>query len=203
MLLAALGSIVEKLAPEEKSVTRGVLVAVALIGFGLATWGAIRQDQSVKKQQADTAAAEAATAQREKQLFDQLRASLNAENVEAKLGVIEQDLQQLLPKPPAIRMENPKGLSPVQSAGPAEQYFVQIAADTSQARLQPYVEKLRKKFNITDDFVGIVRIPNSSAPYRLAFGQHLNKPDADKYAQLANSLNLSPPGQSAMVERQP
>lgn len=190
LLFAAVGSIVEKLAPEHRRGTRATLITIAIVGFVVTAIAAYRQELDSRKQKEATDTANKQIGQ----LMDPNQGFLR--EFYTHLARIEDQLHNLSPQHGAVTATVP-------SAVGAEQYFVQIAADRSREPLEPYVGKLQRKFNLTGDFVGIVDIPSSTYPFRLAFGQHLDKATAMKYAGIANNLNLPPPGQTASVQQQP
>lgn len=191
LLLAATATIVEKLAPEHNRSARTVLVLVAIAGFGVTAFASFRQDRQNAKQQ---------------QTVDGLNKQIGAlvdpdhgavKDINDRLSEIARDVDSLLPKP-ALQTH---GVAAAPAGG--DQYFVQVAADTSKDRLDPYAMKIQRTYNVSADFAAVITVHGSKMPYRLTFGQHLDKATAQKYAEVASSLGLPPGGQSAQVVAQP
>lgn len=193
LFIAAASTIVEKLAPEDRRGTRAVLVLFALVGFGVTAWVTILQnrDDSDQKQQIGT-------------LMDNSGSSLT-KDLDSKLDQIDADLRAMAPTGEARRTIVPlqTAPSPSQSAQNAQQYFVQIAADTTPENLNVFAARLQRTYNVSSDFAGVVNVHSGAVPYRLAFGEHLDNATAEKYKTIANKLGLPPPGQFASVQPQP
>ena len=190
LLVAAVGTIVEKLAPEHRRGTRAVLVLLAIAGFGVTACGAIlqEQDDSTQKQQIGTLM-EAAQASQTKEL-------------DARLDQIDSDLRAMAPPREELHRYTPPAPAPPPPPA-AQEYFVQIAADSSAERLDTYAARLQRTYHVSASFAGVVEMRSGSNRFRLAFGQHLDKATAQKYVGIANSLGLPPSGQSASIQPQP
>jgi hypothetical protein len=181
LFFAAAGTIVEKLAPPHRRITRSILVVIAVVGFLITAYASWLQESANRKVEAQIG-----------QLIDPNGGVLS--DVAAKLARIDAEVRTIAPAHTAQTPEAP--------APPKDEYFVQIEASSSAESLESDMRRIQKTYNLSSDFVGIVNIPGPF-PYKLAFGQHLDKLTAEKYASVANNLNLAPQGQSAYVRVQP
>lgn len=193
LFVAAASTIVEKLAPEERRGTRIVLILFALVGFGVTAWGTILQnrDDDDQKQQIGI-------------LMDNTGTPLT-KDLDSRLDQIDADLHAMAPAGGAHRTVVPTQTtpSPSQAAQNAQEYFVQIASDKTPDNLNVFASRLQRTYDVSSDFAGVVNTHSGPDPYRLAFGEHLDKATAEKYKSIANKLGLPPPGQSASVQLQP
>lgn len=82
-------------------------------------------------------------------------------------------------------------------------YYVQIAADTSKAGLQPFLDAIQNQFPGAKDS-GLVSIrarpSKKSNAYILAFGNGLDLAAAEVFERLADNLRFPPTGQYARIE---
>jgi hypothetical protein len=220
LFCSAAGTLIEKIAPGHRRDIRGSLVVVAMIGFAIAMVGTVQQSQEnlAQKQQIGPLVEAAQTT-----------APSPTQDVNARLDQIQAELQAI--KSRGVNAPNPAAAQPTQdanarldqiqaalqamqasdgsnrdaaSAEPApEQYYVQLASDASPEVLSAYGARLRRLYNLSDGFTGLVDKHDGANRYRLAFGQHLDKETAQRYLRIANNLGLSPTGQLASIELQP
>lgn len=187
LFCAAAGAIVEKLAPEHRRGTRAALVILAVIGFVVTAIGAIRQDADDRAQK--------------QQIGSLMEAPQGTEepvdkDLDARLDQIQAELSATKPAAVSKRM----AMAP---SKPAQEYFVQIDSDASPETLRTYADRLQRVYNVSGGFAGVVETHTGANRYRLAFGQHLDKATAQRYARIADSLSLCPPGHVATIEPQP
>lgn len=84
-------------------------------------------------------------------------------------------------------------------------YYVRVAADTSRARLEPYLRNLEAAFKGSHSSAMVsIREPKSgSKNYELVFGQGLEMAAAEIFHRLATSHRLPPPGDIAWMLPEP
>ena len=84
-------------------------------------------------------------------------------------------------------------------------YYVRISADTSPARLQPYLAKVDAQFKgAQSSGLVLIRPPKpGSQNYELVFGSGLDVAAAAVFKELADSHHFPPAGQFAVIEPEP
>ena len=84
-------------------------------------------------------------------------------------------------------------------------YYVQIAADTSRARLEGYLSRIESQFaGARSSSLVSVRNPRpGSSNYLLVFGTGLDLTAAEVFQRLANNHHFPPDSQIATIEPEP
>jgi hypothetical protein len=189
LFCSAAGSLIEKVAPAHRRGVRGALIILAIVGFIVAAVGTVQQSEEnrAQKQQIGPLMEAAQTTQ-----------DPSSQDIDERLDQIQAELRVNAPT------GSDKRRVATASSKPAEHYFVQIDSDASPEALRTYADRLQRVYNVSGNFAGVVETRSGSASrYRLAFGQHLDRATAQRYARIADSLSLCPPGHVATIEPQP
>src|SRR5882724_7692962 len=119
LFLAAVASIIEKVAPKDAKRAKGMLVVLIILGLFVAAYNIFKQNNENHQQQDEIVKRDASIG-----TLIEVRVP---PDLDSRLTKVEELLTQRLAKNPAA--------PPPLSSAPASKYFVQIAVDTSHERL--------------------------------------------------------------------
>ncbi|MFZ1546729.1 MAG: hypothetical protein WAT12_06465, partial [Candidatus Nitrotoga sp.] len=157
-----------------------LLLLLTVSGFGLAMYSSYKEDAGKETANAEAKDARANLARANKQL---------------------EDLQSAL----ALVRVTVGDLGKLNELSGGTKYYVRVAADTSRARLEPYLRILEGAFkgSKSSGMVTIREPKTGSKNYELVFGQGLDMAAAEVFHRLATSHRLPPPGDIAYILPEP